>query len=371
MEKVFLLPIYAASEKPIRGVTSALIGKYIKKKNWTHYEDFEPLLRELKSGDVLLTLGAGDVWKIGERFLREGAPVSLLLEEGLPALKGRIKKNEPLSRHCTWAIGGPADAYIELNTLNELQSVQTFCRRENIPVFILGWGSNILLPDEGLRGVVLRLRGEFEEISFDGSVVNAGAGVHLPKLAKRCAEKSLSGTEALAGVPGTVGGALMTNAGTPRGVIGDVVESVRVLNPDGSVEELSKDRIELRYRHSNLNGRWIVSAKLALAPSSNGNAHEKIKTELDLRARTQPLGTKNVGSVFKNPPNDFAARLIEASGLKGLQQGHVRFSPKHANFIENTGRATAKEALELIDLAKRAVKDKFGIELELEVRVVS
>jgi UDP-N-acetylmuramate dehydrogenase len=168
-----------------------------------------------------------------------------------------------------------------------------------------------------------------------------------------------------------VGGALITNAGTPRGVIGDVVESVDVLNPDGSTATLSREELELRYRHSNLSGKWIVAARLQLKQSKNGDVDEKIKHELDMRAKTQPLGTKNVGSVFKNPQNDFAARLIEAAGLKGKQVGRVRFSPKHANFIENVGGASAKEALDLIHLAQQTVQEKFGVVLELEVNVVA
>jgi UDP-N-acetylmuramate dehydrogenase len=363
-----------AGEAPIRGVTSALIAKHIKGKKWSPWDakkGFDQLLEELEPGDVLLTLGAGDVWKIGEAYLKEGHSLKSRLAEAVPALVGRIKAEEPLARHCTWAIGGPAEIYLELETLAELKGVQRFCQEERVPFFILGWGSNVLLPDAGLRGVVVRLRGEFENIEFSGDHVKVGAGVHLPKLARRCAEKSLSGTEALAGVPGTVGGALITNAGTPRGVIGDVVESVVVLNPDGTTETLSRDRLELRYRHSNLSGRWIVSASLSLKPSHNGDVDEKIKHELDMRAKTQPLGTKNVGSVFKNPPNDFAARLIEAAGLKGHRQGRVRFSPKHANFIENTGGATAKEAMELIQLAQKTIKEKFSIDLELEVNVVA
>lgn len=373
MGRVILMPIYPAGETPLKGVTSALIGKFMKGKDKTHWDvkkGFADLIKELKPNDVLLTMGAGDVWKTGEAFLKEGHSLKSRLLEAVPALQGRLKAEEPLSRHCTWAIGGPAELYIELQNIAELKGVQTFCHQEKVPIFILGWGSNVLLPDAGLRGVVVRLRGDFERIEFNGTRVHVGAGVHLPKLARRCAEKSLSGTEALAGVPGTVGGALVTNAGTPRGVIGDVVESVEILNSDGTTATLTREDLGLTYRHSNLNGRWVVSASLQLKQSHNGDVEEKIKHELDMRAKTQPLGTKNVGSVFKNPPNDFAARLIEAAGLKGKQKGRVRFSPKHANFIENTGGATAKEALELIELAKATVKEKFNVALELEVNVI-
>lgn len=374
MDKVYLLPIYPAGEKPLKGVTSALVGKNIKRKNWVHWEPetgFKTLLADLKEGDVLLTLGAGDVWKTGERILKEANALKTRLISVLPELETRIKADEPLARHCTWAIGGPADVFIELRSLEELKKIQAFCRSEQAPIFILGWGSNVLFPDEGLRGVVVQLRGDFERIEFDGTHVYAGAGVHLPKLAKRCAEKSLSGTEALAGVPGTVGGALMTNAGTPRGSIGDVVEWVEVLESDGSVRRIHRAEIDLKYRHSNLEGKWVVGASLSLSPSQNGEVLNRIKEELQTREHTQPLGTKNVGSVFKNPSNDYAARLIEASGLKGFELGRVRFSPKHANFIENMGGASAQEALALIALAKQTVREKFNVELELEVKCVA
>jgi len=217
---------------------------------------------------------------------------------------------------------------------------------------------------------VIRLRGEFEAIDFSDDGVRVGGGVHLPRLAKKCAERNLAGVEGLAGVPGTVGGALMTNAGTPRGVIGDVISSVDIFNGDGDVKTLSRDQLKFGYRQSSLIGQWVVGAKLALKLSSNGHVMDKIKEELVLREKSQPLGTRNVGSVFKNPPNDFAARLIEAVGLKGKQQGRVRFSPKHANFMENLGGASAKEVLDLIKLAQELVKEKFNVELETEVKIV-
>jgi UDP-N-acetylmuramate dehydrogenase len=217
---------------------------------------------------------------------------------------------------------------------------------------------------------VVRLRGDFENVSFKGNKVIVGGGVHLPKLAKRCAEQNLAGVEGLAGVPGTVGGALMSNAGTPRGVIGDVVSSVSVLTPAGDVRTLNRNEIELTYRHSNLAGQCVVAAALDLKPAPNGDVMVKIKEELAMRERTQPLGTKNVGSVFKNPPNDYAARLIEAVGLKGNQVGQVRFSPKHANFMENLGGASAAQVQNLMTMAQQRVKEKFNVDLEPEVKII-
>ncbi|MCB4756203.1 MAG: UDP-N-acetylmuramate dehydrogenase [Elusimicrobia bacterium] len=292
------------------------------------------------------------------------------MRAALPAFAWRIQKDEPLARHCTWGLGGLAEVYIEVETVEELKAVQQYCRQEKIPVLLLGWGSNILFPDEGVKGCILRLCGDFEAIEFRGTEVRAGAGVHLPRLAIKCAEKGLAGVESLAGVPGTVGGALVMNAGTPRGAIGDVVKSVDVLYRDGSLITLTRDKVQFGYRHSSLAGQVIVSAVLSLKPADEKEIKKRIKEELDHRQKTQPLGTKNAGSVFQNPPNDHAGRMIEAAGLKGFALGRVRVSPKHANFIENTGGATAKEMLSLIHHIQEAVKEKFGVELELEVKLV-
>ncbi len=368
-----LMPIYAAGEKPLRGVSTASISHYLPKSKWTSWSWEDPissLSERLKPGDVLLTLGAGDVWKAGEQVLKQTQSVAYQLTQAFPLMAERIKAAEPLSRHSTWGIGGPAEAFVEIHSREELIKVVAWTRQHHQPFFILGWGSNVLLPDQGLNGVVVRLRGDFESIRFESTRAWVGAGVHLPKLSKAAAEQGLAGVEALAGVPGTVGGALITNAGTPRGVIGDVLNSVDVLRKSGQVETLNLDQIRLSYRHTSLAGEIMLSAGLDLLPDDKNSVLKRMKDELESRAKTQPLGTKNVGSVFRNPPNDHAARLIEAAGLKGKTVGRMRFSPKHANFIENIGGATATNALELIALAQKTVKEKFHVELVPEVIVV-
>lgn len=373
VDRLFLMPIYPAGEKPIKGVTSELISGAFKGKNWTAWTPDagkDVLLRGLKKGDVFLTLGAGDVWKVGERLVLESNSLAAQIVRNLPHLGKRIKTEEPLSRHCTWAIGGPAEIYVEVNDVAEFKAVAKLCQNEKVPVFILGWGSNVLFPDEGLRGCVIRLKGDFEKIEVRGTEIHAGAGVHLPKLARVCAKENLSGVEFMAGIPGTVGGALITNAGTKKGDMSRIVRRVRVLASDGKEKDISKEAIHLRYRRSNLTGYWIVGAVLELEKSQNGAVWKKMKEELDYRQKTQPLGTKNVGSVFTNPENDHAARLIEAVGLKGKQVGKLRFSPKHANFIENLGGGTAKDALELIELAQRLVKKEFNVSLFPEVKII-
>ena len=373
-DHLFLMPIYPAGEKPMKGVSSHLIVKSFKRKNWSHWDpkkNDSSLLDGLKEGDVLLTLGAGDVWKTGERIVIKSNTVASQIANALPNFGKRIKTEEPLSRHCTWGIGGPAEVYVEVHTREELKAVLKLCQESKVSVFVLGWGSNVLFPDEGLRGCVIRLRGHFERIQIKGTEVTVGAGVHLPKLARACARENLVGAEALAGVPGSVGGALMTNAGTKRGSIGDVLVEVEVLNSDGLVKTIPKDDIDLRYRWTSLSGYLIIAARLQLRTSKNGEAWKGIKEELEYRQKTQPLGTKNVGSVFRNPPNDFAARLIEAVGLKGKKIGNLRFSPKHANFIENLGGGTAKEAIKLMEMAERLVKKEFNISLHPEVKVIT
>ncbi|OVE78431.1 hypothetical protein BVX98_00275 [bacterium F11] len=373
-DHVFLMPIYPAGEKPIKGISSQLISKSMKKKNWSFWsfkDSEDDLVNGLKTDDVLLTLGAGDVWKAGEDLVLKSHSLAAAIAQALPSIGKRIKTEEPLSRHCTWGIGGPAEVFVEVHNVEELQTVVQLGNEKNIPIFLLGWGSNILLPDEGLRGCVVRLKGEFENIQIKGTTVQVGAGVHLPKLARVCANQNLMGVHPLAGVPGTVGGALMTNAGTKKGSIGDVLEEVTVMDSRGQLKSIPRDQIQLEYRSSSLEGQWVISAKFNLKSVKNGDAWKGIKEELEYRQKTQPLGTKNVGSVFRNPPGDYAARLIESVGLKGKQIGQLRFSPKHANFIENLGRGTAKEAGNLIRMAQRLVKRKFNIDLEPEVKIIN
>jgi UDP-N-acetylmuramate dehydrogenase len=192
----------------------------------------------------------------------------------------------------------------------------------------------------------------------------------LPQLARACAQRGLTGAEAFVGIPGTVGGGLMTNAGTPEGDLGSLATSVDVLNPDGEWETLGRDALVFSYRHSNLSGRLVAKATLKLKPGNPGEIMALVEKQLSRRTERQPLGTFNCGSVFKNPPGDHAARLIEACGLKGHKIGGARISPKHANFIENTDRAKAADVKALMALAQKSVKDKFKVDLEPEVWTV-
>lgn len=235
---------------------------------------------------------------------------------------------------------------------------------------MLGAGSNLLVSDAGIAGLVVRLRGEFETFTFSGSSVRAGAGVFLPTLVKACAEKGLGGAEPLVGVPGTVGGGLIMNCGTRELWLGAIVQSVEALNADGAFETIPADRIDFKYRWSSLGGKILCFATLNLTPAKKEAVQKTIQEFLSKRLETQPIGTLNVGSIFKNPEGNFSARLIEQAGLKGFKVGAAQVSPKHANFFVNTGGATAKDFQALVAHAQKTVKEKCGVELEPEIKMV-
>ncbi len=281
-----------------------------------------------------------------------------------------LRPGEPLARHTTWGIGGLADFYVEISSRADLTVLRQWARDRGVPLMPIGQGSNLLIGDGGVRGGVVRLRGAFEEIRFEGTAVTVGAGALLPRLARQAAERGLTGAEPLCGIPGTLGGGLRTNAGTPEGDLGALVESVDLMDEGGGVQTVPRADLGFRYRCADLGGRWALSARLKLRPGDGNGILTSVEKQLARRAERQPLGTKNCGSVFKNPPGDFAARLIEAAGLKGHRIGGARVSPKHANFIENTDNASAADVRQLIALIKKTVRDRFGTDLELEVWTV-
>ena len=277
-----------------------------------------------------------------------------------------------MSRHTTFRIGGPADAYIEIHSFEELKSVFEFARQRQVPVTMLGWGSNLLVLDGGIRGIVTSLLGEFEAIDFlKDRLVRAGAGVRLPTLVTACAEHDLAGAESLVGVPGTVGGALVMNAGTREGEIGSLVESVRCFDSKEGLDRwIPRNELQFHYRRSNLEGKIILAAELRLKAGSKVDILKRVRELQDRRRKTQPIHTYNVGSTFKNPPGRFVAQMIEEAGLKGCRLGGAKVSEKHANFFENEGSATARDVLALVERVRGEIRSRFGVELELEMKVV-
>jgi len=227
----------------------------------------------------------------------------------------------------------------------------------------------VLFGDKGFDGIVAKLSGDFCDHRFHGETLYAGAGARLAFLVNDCAEKGLSGFEGLAGIPGTVGGALVSNAGTSLGWIEDSVKSVELLSAAGRVRHAAREKIKFFYRGSSLEGKIVLGAVFHLKKAQKNDILNKISGLIARREETQPIGSWNAGSVFKNPPEDSAGRLIEECGLKGLKFGGAQVSEKHANFIVNNGRALSSDVKSLIATIHQKVKEKFGVGLELEIKI--
>jgi UDP-N-acetylmuramate dehydrogenase len=277
-----------------------------------------------------------------------------------------------MASYCTLRAGGKAEAVCFIDSLILLKKIVGFFNRESIGFMAVGKGSNLLVTDKGINGAVLILKGELAEISGRNDIiVTAGGGVSNRELVKYCINEGLSGLEFLAGVPGTIGGAVMMNAGAYGEETGALIEKICVVTSSGNEEELISSEISFSYRKSSIPESAIIhSVTLRLKDESRELIRERVDKNLNMRKSSQPLDMPSCGSVFKNPPGGYAARLIDDSGLKGLKIGGAMISPKHANFIVNTGDAKASDILALIDVVRNRVKEDSGILLETEVRVV-
>ena len=279
---------------------------------------------------------------------------------------GNVKFDELMSAHTYYKIGGPAAVYTAPDGPQELAAVLDVCRENNIPYFILGKGSNILVSDRGFDGCVIDMTENFRDIAAEGNLIAAGAGSLLSAVAKKAAENSLTGFEELAGVPGTVGGTLVMNAGCYGKEISSLVLSADILS-EGKVVRIERNDIEFSYRSSSLKGKLVAGAVFALKKGDPEAISSKMAEYSALRRSKQPLNYPSCGSVFKRPQEGFAGKFIENSGLKGKSIGGAMVSDLHAGFIINTGTATAQDVLSLIKLIKKTVKEKFGVELQEEV----
>ena len=278
---------------------------------------------------------------------------------------------EPMARHMSWRAGGPADRFFVARGIEELTAFLKGLP-ENEAVLFVGLGSNLLVRDGGFRGTVILTHAATLRPQLRGGLVYAEAGVASPKVARFAALHQLTGAEFLAGIPGTVGGALAMNAGCYGAETWDIVEKVLTIDRSGAVHERAKDAFEIGYRHCRPPmEEWFAAAYFRLQPGDGEASRARIKEFLARRIATQPLQFPNAGSVFRNPPGDHAARLIEACGLKGLQRGGARVSEKHANFIVNPdGEATAADIEWLIETVREKVRSATGVDLVPEVRIV-
>lgn len=281
-----------------------------------------------------------------------------------------VKLYEPMKKHTTFRIGGPADYYLCPHSTEELQKILQICTENKIDFFILGNGSNLLVSDKGYRGAVIQLWKNFSDIMVKGNVITVKAGALLSKVAAEALDASLTGMEFASGIPGTIGGAVMMNAGAYGGEMKDIIKEVTILTKKGESRTLSKEEMEFGYRTSVVKEQGYVVTSVALQ-LKKGDKEEIRKVMDDLKERRitkQPLDMPSAGSTFKRPEGYFAGKLIMDAGLRGFSVGGAQISEKHCGFIVNKGNATAADVLGLIEEVQKRVQEQFGVALHPEVR---
>ena len=418
--------IYASRERDTLGMS----GKHIVDRMTNINAQFAPsldeavqlLLDQLSPGDVLLTMGAGDVWKAGEAVLaalteeaaqgssqppvarhipqasnqpnhpmenrqREGLRASFTFKPDIAALFSettglKVSHDEPMSKHNSLRIGGPATMFVEAATTDQLVAAVQFARQHAIPYMVLGNGTNVLVGDYGINGLVIHNKTQgisHEIVDEKTSIWQVDSGVLFSRLARITCDAGWTGQEWSNSVPGSVGGGVVSNAGAHGKELKDDLISIRVLTAEGNIEEWPAEDLQLGYRTSRLKAHGhrsisspqevILSARITLYRDTERTCEQRMREYLGHRKATQPAG-KSAGSTFKNPPGNSAGYLIEQVGLKGHRYGQAQFSPKHANFMMNLGGATASDVTHLMDLARERVREQFGIELEPEIEFV-
>lgn len=285
-------------------------------------------------------------------------------------LENIVKEKCPLAPYTWYGLGGPADYLITPQSREQIAEVLRRCRENQLPVRVLGFGSNLLVGDEGVRGAVIRLENPvFCEFKFEGTTLKAGAGANLNKLVLESVRKGLAGLEALTGIPGSVGGAVRMNAGGRFGDLGSVVRSVTVMNLEGQIFEKAKPELVFDYRSTNIMAKLILEATIELTESDPESLLQVVKEVWIYKKNTQPLDTHNAGCIFKNPRGMSAGALIDRAGLKGTQIGGAVVSEKHANFFIAEKGCRSSDVRQLIDLVRTKVREKFDVELELELEI--
>ena len=299
----------------------------------------------------------------GSRFQKKD------LQAAVAGLRGAVIFGAKLNDYTSFNIGGPADVLVEPADVDDVRRLVKQASARKVPLFVVG-GTNLLIRDGGIRGVVVSLS-KFRAIRDEpGTVVYAEGGVGMPTLIGHAIRRSLTGLEWAAGIPGTVGGCLVMNAGTRLGEMKDSVKAVRLVNMKGDVMDLPAASIPFEYRRARLPKGIVVGVWLQLQPGIRAEIEKVVKDYLHYRRETQPLTMPSAGCVFKNPPNDSAGRLLEVMGLKGLRVGDAEVSTKHGNFIINRGHATAADVIGLIGIVRHTIKRKAGVRLDLELKIV-
>lgn len=284
--------------------------------------------------------------------------------------KDNIRLNEDMSKHTSIKIGGPADIFIKIKTIEELKYVLEIAKEKNIPITVIGNGSNLLVKDKGIRGIVLQIK--IDEISVNATEIEVGAGTLLSKLSKTAYENSLAGLEFAAGIPGTIGGAITMNAGAYGGEFKDIVVSTTYIDKDLNIHTIDNKEHNFEYRNSIFKDKnfIILKSKLKLKEDMKENIEAKMKQNSNKRKESQPIEYPSAGSVFKRGNGFITAEAIDKCGLKGYNIRDAYVSEKHAGFIVNKGKATAKDVIDLIEYIKQVVYEKYKIKIEMEIKII-
>lgn len=282
-----------------------------------------------------------------------------------------ITKNFPMSQVTSFGVGGPADYFCKPTTVAEIQAALQYGKQHNLPITLIGYGSNILVTDKGIRGLVIQLAEAFAEATVSGTLITASAGCLYSSVSKLAAHHSLTGLEFAVGIPGSLGGAIFMNAGAYGGEIGPLIEEITWVSPE-QISTWSKDEFTYSYRYSRAQAEQVIvaQAKLKLSYGNREDIFAKMKELQSQRQERQPLDQPSAGSTFKRPQGHYVGPMIEEAGLKGYQLGGAQVSPKHAGFIVNTGNATAQDILDLISYIQETIQAKYNIQLEPEVRII-
>ena len=284
--------------------------------------------------------------------------------------KEQVLFEEPMKSHTTFRIGGPAEVFIMPKSVKQVQMAVKICQEEQIPYFILGNGSNLLVSDRGYRGVIIQMDRNMGEIQVEGTEIQAAAGALLSSIAVAARRESLTGFEFAGGIPGTLGGAVVMNAGAYGGEMKDVLKEVTVMDGDGKIFTLPASELEMGYRTSIIKtaGYLVLSARITLSRGKEEDIKARTRELSEMRTQKQPLDYPSAGSTFKRPEGYFAGKLIMDSGLRGYQVGGAQVSEKHCGFVINAGNATAEDVCRLMADVQRIVREKFGVTLEPEVK---
>lgn len=283
-----------------------------------------------------------------------------------------VHTDEPMSRHTTFRIGGNADYFVKPGNADEVAAVIVVCREYNIPYFILGNGSNLLVSDDGYRGMIINIMDNMDSVTVDGRIITAQAGAMLVRVSVMARDNALTGLEFASGIPGTIGGAVYMNAGAYGGEMKNVVKTVRAIDEYGRIYELDSENMDFSYRHSIVEERKLIvlEVTLELEHGSREAIDDRMKELAEARRSKQPLEYPSAGSTFKRPEGYFAGKLIMDAGLRGYSVGGAQVAEKHCGFVINKGGATASDVVELIRDVQHDVDDKFGVTLEPEVKML-